>query len=414
VNFAILGSRGFPSTYGGYETLVRNLAPYLVHRGHSVTVYCRVPSLGRRRWVTEDVRCIATAGFDTKSLSTLSFGLTASVDAAVRRYDAVLVLNVANGFFVPLLRTRGVPCAVNTDGLEWERGKWSTLGKSTFRSGARLAARQATTVVSDSQAMQKIWQRLFGCDSVFIPYGSHIMRNPGAGRLRDANLPTSGYLLAVARLAPENNIGLTLDALDWLGPDAPPAIFVGSANYESPIEDRLRRMQAEGRIRWLGHVEDQELLNELRANCSVYVHGHSVGGTNPSLLEALGAGAPVLALDTVFNREVLAADDQLFDGHPASLAERIRALAVDGERQRELTERGVRIIAERYGWDMACESYERLLTQLATGSGSAGAASLEQASWDPRDHRVVGERGGHDGAGRHDAVAPEDDPIKDH
>src|SRR5579863_6883118 len=136
LRIAILGSRGFPSTYGGYETLVRRLAPYIVRAGHDVTVYCRTRDEGRRTWVNEDVRCIATPGRDTKSLSTLSFGMTATFDACFRRFDAILVLNIANGFWLPLLRAARTPFAVNTDGIEWERGKWSVAGRPAFRAGA--------------------------------------------------------------------------------------------------------------------------------------------------------------------------------------------------------------------------------------------------------------------------------------
>ena len=135
MKLAIIGSRGFPSTYGGYETLVRYLAPYLAHAGHEVTVYCRTRDQGRRTWVAEEVCCIATPGRDTKSLSTLTFGMTGILDASFRHFDSALVLNIANGFWLPILRVARTPSAVNTDGIEWERGKWGRLGRATFQAG---------------------------------------------------------------------------------------------------------------------------------------------------------------------------------------------------------------------------------------------------------------------------------------
>ena len=137
--------------HGGYETLVRYLAPYLVEAGHDVTVYCRSRDQGRRTWITDDVRCIATPGRDTKSVSTLSFGMTSTLDASFRGFDSALVLNIANGFWFPALRAAGVPFAVNTDGVEWERGKWNRLGRATFQAGAWMTARNADALICDSR-----------------------------------------------------------------------------------------------------------------------------------------------------------------------------------------------------------------------------------------------------------------------
>ena len=292
MRFAIIGSRGFPSSYGGYETLVRHLAPSLVMAGHDVTVYCRARDDGRRMWMDEDVRCIATRGRDTKSLSTLTFGMTATLDASLRRFDAILVLNIANGFWFPLLRASRTPFAVNTDGIEWERGKWSRVGQAMFRAGAWMTARNAAELICDSHAIGSIWKDLFDRTSTFIPYGAPVSRDVGRDRLASVGIADKPCLLVVARLAPENNVELTLDALEVLNGQAPLAVIVGSANFDSPIEARLRAMEAAGRVKWLGHVDDQEMLTQLWANSTVYVHGHSVGGTNPALLQALGAGAP--------------------------------------------------------------------------------------------------------------------------
>lgn len=366
MRFAILGSRGFPSTYGGYETLVRRLAPHLRSAGHEVTVYCRGRDDERRSWTTEGIRCVATPGRDTKSLSTLTYGMTGTVDASFRRFDSMLVLNIANGFWFPMLRLARTPFAVNTDGIEWERGKWSRTGRAVFKAGARMTAIAADSLICDSKAIGSVWEERFGRDSTFIPYGADIHSGTPAGILEASGLSQHGpYVLVVARLAPENNVELTLDALDALGTQAPHAIVVGSANFASPIEDRLRQMQATGIVSWLGHVDNQRLLTELWARCAVYVHGHSVGGTNPALLQALGAGAPTLALDTPFNAEVLPHADQLFQASAAELASRIDSIVGAPAVQAKLSERGRKIISERYSWDGVCESYLQVLVTLA-------------------------------------------------
>lgn len=372
MSFAIIGSRGFPSTYGGYETLVRYLARYMVAEGHHVTVYCRERNNGQRAWNTEGVRCVATRGKDTKQFSTLSFGATSSIDASLRRFDAALVLNIANGYWMPFLRAARVPFAVNTDGLEWKRAKWSKLGKAVFRTGAELTAKLAPELVCDSQALGDIWEAEFGRTSVFIPYGGEVREPMGDTRIRDLGLETGSYVLSVARLAPENNVELTLDAIELLGDRAPKAVIVGSANFDNPITSRLEALQERGKVLWLGHVADQELLAELWQNAGVYVHGHSVGGTNPALLQALGAGAPTIALDTVFNREVLPFEQHLYPHRADSLAETISRIASNPAEQSALVATGRDAVQSRYQWDDVCERYTRLLLSLARQTRRTG------------------------------------------
>jgi glycosyltransferase involved in cell wall biosynthesis len=361
---AIIGSRGFPSTYGGYETLVRYLARAWTEQGLDVTVYCRTRDEGRSTWRTEDVNCRWTPGRDTKSLSTLSFGLSSHIDAAPRRFDAALVLNVANGFFLPLLRAGGVPTAVNTDGIEWERGKWGTAARRVFLAGARATARHADVLIADSMAIADIWQSTFGVSSTFVPYGAPVLDEPASDRVRALRLEPGRYALVVARLIPENNVDLILDALEATE-KGHPAVVVGSANYAAPIEQRLRDLDHRGVVRWLGHVSDQALLNQLWAHSGVYLHGHSVGGTNPGLLQALGAGAPTLALDTVFNREVIQNDEQLFRHDCQALAGAIDRVLDNDELRAKMAGWGRTLVAERYSWDDVTAGYLTALERAA-------------------------------------------------
>jgi glycosyltransferase involved in cell wall biosynthesis len=353
---AILGSRGFPSTYGGYETLVRYLARSWVDRGLDVTVYCREKQGRRSEWSEEGVTCRWTPGRESKSLSTLSYGLSAHLDASRRGFDAALVLNVANGFFLPTLRAAGIATAVNTDGIEWERGKWGATAKRVFKAGARATASYADVLIADSRAIADIWLETFGVRSTFVPYGAPVLEGVDCDRVRAQGLEPGGYALVVARVIPENNLELILDGLELLSPRVP-AVIVGSANYDEPVERRLRELDERGAVRWLGHVSDQALLTQLWANCGIYLHGHSVGGTNPALLQALGAGAPTLALETKFNREVIAREDQLFPADPAALAPMISAVLGDDARRAELARHGQARVAAHYDWDYVSERY---------------------------------------------------------
>jgi len=371
MKFAIIGSRGFPSNYSGFETLVQHLAPHLRDSGHEVTVYSR-GGAGRRRVDShEGIRRIRTRGRDGKSTSTLSYGLTSVLDSRRRGYDAALILNVANGFHLPMLRQAGIPTALNVDGIEWERDKWSRLGKAVFKSGARLSAKYADRLIADSQAISRYWLERFGAPSVFIPYGGDVLHDIGSGRLDTLGLAPGRYLLAVARMVPENNIDLLLDAVQCLDP-AVPVVIAGSANYRSPLEGRLRQMTlARPALRWLGHVDDQALLQQLWAHCGGYFHGHSVGGTNPSLLQALGAGSPVLAVDTVYNREVLGGGEQVFSRNPIEVATRFDAMLADAALRQAYARRGRSIVAERYRWDDVCQRYEDVLVDLAASQAAA-------------------------------------------
>jgi glycosyltransferase involved in cell wall biosynthesis len=370
LRIAILGSRGYPSTYGGFETLVRRLAPFLADRGHEVTVYARRPAAGQPRVdFIDGVRVVHSRGVETKIASTLSYGFSAAVHASRERPDAVLVLNVANGFANALLRARGIPTVVNVDGIEWERAKWGRVARATFLAGAKLSNSTADLLIADSRHLGRIWQGRFGASPRFIPYGADIIDDGGSERVTALGLNPGTYALAVARLAPENNVELFVEAMQRLSWKVP-AVVVGSANYDNPLSDELARLHEQGRLLWLGHVADQTLLNQLWGNAGVYFHGHSVGGTNPALLQALGCGAPTLAVRTEFNREVLGADDQLVDPDGGVIAREIGALLSDADRRRELRQRGRRIVASDYRWDQVCLAYLAALFEVSARHGT--------------------------------------------
>lgn len=378
---AILGSRGFPSTYGGFETLVRRLAPFLVARGHAVTVYGRRPGAGEPRVdMIDGVRVVHSRGVDTKAASTLTFGATAAVHASRERADVVLVLNVANGLVLPLLRSRGIATVVNVDGVEWERAKWGGLARATFLSGARLSAKAADLLIADARQLVRVWHDKFGVDPRFIPYGADVLDTVGTNRIRSLGLQSGSYALAVARLAPENNVDLFVEAMERLSWSVP-AVVVGSANYGYGLEAELARLHAAGRVLWLGHVADQDLLAELWGNAGVYFHGHSVGGTNPALLQAMGSGAPTLAVATEFNREVLGCEGQLVAPDSGVIAHEIDRLLRDPDRRHDIAERGREIIGSRYRWDDVCLAYEDAFAEVSNRQHAHRSGARRLGRW---------------------------------
>ncbi|WP_062296253.1 glycosyltransferase [Demequina maris] len=364
---AIIGTRGYPSYYGGFETAVRKVAPYLAARGWDVTVYGR---RGAARIDDPDrdhsVHTSVTWGLESKSLSTLSYGLSASAVAAIRRHDVALVMNVANGFFLPFLRARGVKTVVNVDGIEWERAKWGRTASNVFLAGARATAKYADSIVCDSVRIQSRWRGEFDVDGVFIPYGADSVEDPPV----PLGLERRGYVLLVARFVPENTVEEFIAAVDAL-PITTTVVIVGSAGYPSPIEDAVARL-AERRqhVQWLGHVSDDALLAALWYHAGAYFHGHSVGGTNPALVQAMAAGAPVVARDTEFNREVLADTAAAFvEPTSEAIAEGISRVLRSPALQESASMRARSRAAEHYTWDGICALYERALVD-ALNEGS--------------------------------------------
>ncbi|MDV7243727.1 MULTISPECIES: glycosyltransferase [Rhodococcus] len=355
---AIIGTRGYPSFYGGFETLVRQLAPYLADQGWDVTVYGRdgstkkdTPDLDPR------VHAIVTKGVESKSLSTLSYGLTSSVHAARHRPDVALVMNVANGYWLPLLRARGIPTVVNVDGIEWERAKWGKKAKAVFRGGARLTAKFGDHLVYDSQEIARRWAAGFKRDGIFIPYGG---TDPGP--LEPVpELAGHPYALMVARFVPENTVVEFFDAAERLSKRWDIAI-VGSSGYGGELDERVKNLAAENeRIHWFGHVSDDRRLFSLWQHAGAYFHGHSVGGTNPALVQAMACKSPIVARDTVYNREVLGDTALFVDPEAGCIEATISKLLQDSVLQGELRRSAHQRAAHHYSWNGVCALYDACL-----------------------------------------------------
>lgn len=372
---AIIGTRGYPSYYGGFETAVRKLAPVLIDKGWSVDVY------GRAGCTKADdplrdvrVRSVNTIGLDNKSLSTLSFGLTSVIHAMFQKPDVALVMNVANGFWLPLLKMRGIPTVVNVDGIEWERAKWGRSAKLVFKLGARLTAKFATVLVSDSQEIRRRWKAEFHRDSVFIPYG---------GEFSDPlpvvdGLESGGYALMVARFVPENTVVEFFKACEGIAKDYP-VVIVGSSGYGGDLDTAAARLaKTHDNVTWMGHLSDDKKLMSLWQHAGAYFHGHSVGGTNPALVQAMACGAPVVARHTPYNIEVLGQTEHLVTAEPSALEAGLRRV-LNSEDEREAMKSFNRQRAwTHYNWPDVCAAYERTIAESASlfrGDTSADAVT---------------------------------------
>jgi len=356
---AIIGTRGYPSFYGGFETLVRKLAPYLADRGWNVTVYSRPGATSDSAdFEHPGITSVVTRGVESKSLSTLTFGATSTFDVAMHKPDVALVMNVANGYWLPMLRARGIPTVLNVDGIEWHRAKWGRMAKAVFKGGAKMTARFADTLICDSEEIGRFWHDNFRRDGAFIPYGGDL---PIGQHEVLAGLEKRNYVLLVARLVPENSIGEFLDAAESVVEEFP-VVVVGSSGSGGPLEERIRSLtEKHSQFIWLGHVSNDQMLSSLWQNCGAYFHGHSVGGTNPALVQAMASGAPTIARDTVFNREVLDDSGLFVPPEPREIAAATRLLMGNPALQNSLRTKARTRACGRFSWDAICSAYEDVL-----------------------------------------------------
>lgn len=353
LKIAMIGTRGIPAAYGGFETAVEEVGKRLASRGHSVTVYCRKDGLGATHL---EMNRVELPALRRRSLETLSRSALSVLHASLKsRPDVVFLFNAANSPLIPMLKARNIPVATHTDGLEWKRGKWGRLGRRYYLRAEKLAARWSTTLISDAQAIADYYQCKHRKRSDVIAYGAPIV-NPSAKPIEQLGLEPGEYDLIVARMEPENHIyeGV-LGALEAC--TGRPLVLVSGNPYRTDYASKVESLAQHPFVRHLGSVWDQELLDSLYAHARAYVHGHSVGGTNPSLLRAMGAGAAVLAYDVEFNREVLGTNGMYWQDAPG-LSELLGNLSRDDAV--EIGRRNRAFAAVTYDWDDVADEYEKL------------------------------------------------------
>jgi glycosyltransferase involved in cell wall biosynthesis len=369
MKIAMVGTRGVPARYGGFETAIAEVGQRLVERGHQVTVYCRTPA-DESSPPTEHLgmRLVHLPALRTKTLETITHSAVSAMHAAVQRrtHDAVFVFNAANSPFIPCFRARRMPVAVHVDGLEWRRAKWGGGGRRYYRAAETLAVRWADALIADAEGIAAYYHDEFGASTERIAYGAQILRDLGHAKLVELDLVPGGYHLVVARFEPENHVDLIVRGYRISNADKP-VVVVGASPYADEYTRSIRDVaDSDARIRLIGSVWDQDLLNQLYSNCASYLHGHSIGGTNPSLLRGMGAGAPVVALDVRFNREVLGPAGMFF-ADEQSLAD---ALATVERHPEVAAELGVTLQGRaeaHYCWDDVATKYEDLAQRLASG-----------------------------------------------
>jgi glycosyltransferase involved in cell wall biosynthesis len=366
MRIALVGTRGVPARYGGFETCVEEVGRRLAAAGHTVVVYCRTPE-GDTTPPPEEylgMQLVTLPAARKRAAETLTH-TAASVAHLVRHpVDAVVLFNAANAPLLPVLRARRLPVATHVDGLEWKRAKWGPTGKRYYRAAEALAVRWSDALIADAVGIQEYYEEEFGAPTELIAYGAPIVdgdRPELLSQVDEVELSPGGYHLVVARFEPENHVDVIVEGY-VRSAATKPLVVVGSAPYADEYTARVESL-GDDRVTFLGGVWDQDLLDQLYAGSLTYQHGHSVGGTNPSLLRAIGAGAATDAFDVSFNREVLGPSGR-FWSTPADVAALFEAAESDpgaaAERGAKARER-----AAAYDWDDVAAAYESLCERLA-------------------------------------------------
>ena len=374
MRLAMIGTRGVPATYGGFETAIEEIGQRLVQQGHEVTVYGRS---GGKDVPTEHLgmKCVNLPALRSKTLETLSHtALSTGHFSATRRHDVAFVFNAANAPFVPMLRGRGTAVALHVDGLEWKREKWGKWGRRYYRMAEQMAVREADALIADAQGIADYYDDEFGVPTELISYGTRILRNSPSDAIEGIGLVPGQFHLVVARFEPENHVDVIVEGYHRSNATLP-LIVVGSAPYSAAYTDSIGQIASrDPRIRLLGGVWDQRLLDQLYAHALSYLHGHSVGGTNPSLLRAMGAGTAIVGWDVVFNREVAGTAGLYFDS-AAQLAGQIHEVEQYPQRFQDIGELMQERARKRYNWDSVTEAYEALAAKLNRGYSTRGLSS---------------------------------------
>jgi len=366
LRIALMGTRGLPHSYGGYETLFLELAPRLAERGHEVIAYNRRALFKERPAYYKGVRLIYLPSIETKSLGTMTHTLAAVIDVLFRDVDVIFCVNVGNAAHLIFPRLFGKHVVCNVDGLDWRRDKWGPFAKKYFHFNAKIVGKVCPKgIITDAYEMHRVYIDDFHTPSACIAYGANIETSTDADAVKQYGLTPGQYYLIASRMVPENNADLIVEAFNRIKTDKVLAI-AGDANYKSEFLEKLKQ-NAGPKVKFLGHVRSSDHVRELHCNCYAYVHGHMMGGTNPALLKALGFGNMVVALDTLFNEEVVQDYGILFEKNVEDLERKLQYVEDNPEIAAEYRRRAPDRIRDVYTWDYITDQYEELFLQLAAG-----------------------------------------------
>jgi glycosyltransferase involved in cell wall biosynthesis len=367
LRIAMMGSRGIPASYSGFETCVEQLSVRLVERGHHVTVYCRSHHVKWREKTYKGVKLVKLPTIPSKHFDTIAHTLLSMLHGELRRFDVVYICGVGNAPLSFIPRLAGKPSIVNVDGADWQRDKWGGFAKRYLRFAERTATHMPTQIIADSHVVERYYLDKFKKPSVFIPYGSDVPRLPAGETLQRFDLRPDGYLLWVGRLVPENNAHDVVAAYQALGgPETGLQLcIVGDAPYSTDYIAELKAKAGPGVV-FTGYVFGDG-YHELGSNARAYVFASGVGGTHPALLEAMAFGNCVIVNDMAANLETVGDAAIPYQGAEGAtdLTRVLGEVIAQPARIEEYRRRAAHRAATVYSWDAVTDQYEALFYELA-------------------------------------------------
>jgi glycosyltransferase involved in cell wall biosynthesis len=356
---AILGTRGIPANHGGFETFAEHLALYLSNRGWDVTVYCQ--HQGDAKTSYDEWRGIKRVNIYVKGSgagSTIKFDYKSVIHSL--KFDGVLLtLGYNTAVFNSLNFLMRQTNIINMDGIEWKREKWGRFAKAWFWLNERFGCWFGTHLVADHPRIKDhLSTRANRSKITMIPYGGVHVTNFDGSVLSKYELSEKKYCLLIARAEPENSILEIVKAFS-AAPRGHQLVVLGNYKEDNPYHKQVL-LAASSEVKFLGAIYDQEIVKSLRAGCSYYIHGHKVGGTNPSLVEALGAGNAVIAHKNHFN-EWVASDGALYFSDQKDLENLFEKNLNNEIAIKELSEKTKSNFSQRFTWDLVLSEYEMLL-----------------------------------------------------
>lgn len=365
MNIAMLGTRGVPASYSGFETCVEELGSRLVQRGHQVTVYCRSHHITYDQPTYRGMRLVKLPTIANKYLDTIVHSFLSSLHALTQGYDVCLYFIAGNSLVTWIPRLAGQKTALNVDGLDWKREKWPPLAKRYIQFAERMSTVLPNAIITDSRVVQRYYEQVYGATSTYIAYGAERPRVPPGETLTRFGLEPRRYVLFVGRLVPENCAHHLVEAWRQLDTDLR-CVIVGDAPYAEAYKAELRRLAGDDpRIIFTGYVFGDG-YHELGASAYAFVETSGVGGTHPALVEAMAFGNCVVTHNTPENLETISDAGLWYDGQAgaASLAPVLQTLLAAPP----LVEAYRRLAAERaaavFSWEAVTDAYEALFKSL--------------------------------------------------
>jgi glycosyltransferase involved in cell wall biosynthesis len=358
LHIAIIGTRGIPNHYGGFEQVAQYLSVGLLSKGHTVTVYnSSHHPYKQKEWKgVQIIHCYDAEKF-IGTAGQFIYDLNCIRNARKQNFDVILFLGYTSSSVWGKLFPKNVVIISNMDGMEWKRSKYSGSVKRFLLYAEKLAVKYSDHLIADSRAVEEYLEKKYKIKSSYIPYGAEIVESVDENQLKLYGLVKYEYYMLVARMEPENNIDMILDGFCKTN-SGKQFMVVGNINnlFGKKMFEKYGKDQ---RVHFAGAIFDKTTINTLRKFCKLYFHGHSVGGTNPSLLEAMASGTIITAHDNEFNRAVLQNDAFYFKG--AAEVKQLGNTIERTEETAEMIENNLKKIKDQFNWTVIVDDYEAMI-----------------------------------------------------